>query len=225
MIVTAVRKCMALLVVTTPLPGLSPSLPPGLRATSIPNLRVVTEGVYRGGRPLPADVETLARQGIKTIINLQGRDSMPGIRRGIEVYQPGERRGAIEAERSLSESLGLTYLNIPFNSLAPVSSEDAAQILRAVEALADPAHRPVFIHCEHGRDRTGLVVAILRVLHQGWTPERAFDEWVELGHAGWLTLKFTGNLDAQFNRVMREAGRPEVRGYMTKEMIRAAAAL
>ena len=214
MIMVTVHKCMALLVATAPVPGASTTLPEGLAGTTIPNFQMVKAGLYRGGRPRPADVVTLARQDIKTIVNLQGKDALPGIKRGVEVYQPGERPSAIAAERALAESLGIRYLHLPFNSLRPVSEEDAAQILRVVRIISDPANYPLFIHCEHGRDRTGLPVSLARVLYQRWPPQRAFDEWVALGHAGWLTLKFTGNLDAHFNRVMREHGLPEVMSPM-----------
>lgn len=38
-----------------------------------------------------------------------------------------------------------------------------------------------FIHCEHGQDRTGLVVAVYRVQHDGWTKEQAEKEMLNHG--------------------------------------------
>ena len=37
-----------------------------------------------------------------------------------------------------------------------------------------------FVHCAHGQDRTGLVVAVYRVRH-GWTKAQAQAEMLRLG--------------------------------------------
>ena len=56
----------------------------------------------------------------------------------------------------------------------------------------------VFIHCQHGKDRTGLLAALYRVKYQGWTPEQAHKEWAALGHSGMLDTLFTGKMDNYF---------------------------
>jgi protein tyrosine/serine phosphatase len=38
---------------------------------------------------------------------------------------------------------------------------------------------PAFIHCQHGADRTGTMVAVYRVRVQGWTKEDAIKEMME----------------------------------------------
>ncbi len=37
-------------------------------------------------------------------------------------------------------------------------------VVRALRLIADPANRPVFVHCTAGKDRTGIVVALLLTL-------------------------------------------------------------
>jgi protein tyrosine/serine phosphatase len=41
----------------------------------------------------------------------------------------------------------------------------------------------VYVHCKNGRDRTSLVVALFRVLYQGWEPDEAWNyEVLAYGH-------------------------------------------
>ena len=47
--------------------------------------------------------------------------------------------------------------------------------------LADPANRPVFVHCMQGHDRTGLIIGLFRVFVEKWTPQAAHDEMMALG--------------------------------------------
>jgi protein tyrosine/serine phosphatase len=38
------------------------------------------------------------------------------------------------------------------------------------------------VHCEHGHDRTGMIVALYRVCFDGWGPETAYQEMINMGH-------------------------------------------
>ena len=40
----------------------------------------------------------------------------------------------------------------------------------------DPARAPLLLHCEHGSDRTGYLIAMYRVVIEGWERERAIAE-------------------------------------------------
>ena len=40
---------------------------------------------------------------------------------------------------------------------------------------------PVLVHCRHGADRTGLIIAIYRILYQNWTVDEAKDELINGG--------------------------------------------
>jgi tyrosine-protein phosphatase SIW14 len=175
---------------------------PAFAASSIPNFHQVAPEIYRGARPHAEGLSELARMGVQTIINLQGGDAevlwfTPLIR----VMQPGELPKAIANERNMARSLGMKFLNFPTNSFLTVNEERSAGIQQALMALADPANHPVFIHCEFGKDRTGLLIALYRVLHQGWTPEAAHDEMVERGHWG-VNGFFTRALDTYFYEQM-----------------------
>jgi len=53
--------------------------------------------------------------------------------------------------------------------------------------LADPQGGPYLIHCHHGSDRTGLMIAMYRILHQHWTTQQALAE-MTLGGYGFHPL-------------------------------------
>ena len=42
--------------------------------------------------------------------------------------------------------------------------------------MNDPANQPVYVHCQGGRHRTGVMTAIYRLTHDGWNADRAFAE-------------------------------------------------
>lgn len=58
---------------------------------------------------------------------------------------------------------------------------DASRVGDAVALACDP-HVGVLVHCSHGWDRTGLVVAEERVLCEGWSLGAAHDEWHREAH-------------------------------------------
>jgi protein tyrosine/serine phosphatase len=51
-----------------------------------------------------------------------------------------------------------------------------------IEAImADHARRPIFVHCQHGEDRTGLIVGLYRVETEHWSPAAAYREMIAKG--------------------------------------------
>jgi protein tyrosine/serine phosphatase len=53
---------------------------------------------------------------------------------------------------------------------------DDAKISKAMLMLAE-APKPVLVHCWHGSDRTGVVIAMYRMVFQDWPREKAIDEF------------------------------------------------
>src|SRR5712691_8772058 len=72
-------------------------------------------------------------------------------------------------ERELAIGMVLQCFHMPLQSLfAPKPQE----LTRVSTLLADPAHQPVFIHCDQSVDRTGMIIAVellLRIDHKGTT--------------------------------------------------------
>lgn len=88
----------------------------------------------------------------------------------------GKRGSTIE--KSATEQAGMRYENIPL-SYWKVPTE--ATIDRFLELMDDPKNHPVFVHCFHGADRTGLLVATYRISRQGWTFQESYDEMKRCG--------------------------------------------
>jgi protein-tyrosine phosphatase len=40
----------------------------------------------------------------------------------------------------------------------------------------DPANWPVFVHCQGGRHRTGVMTAVYRMSNEGWNANKAYEE-------------------------------------------------
>lgn len=133
----------------------------------LPNFHRVNAQLYRGAQPRADGVRKLASLGIKTIINLRGADKNT------------------RAEQKEAEALGLRYFNIPLPGLSRPSDEQVARVLSLINAVED---QPVFVHCHHGEDRTGTIVAVYRITHDNWTAQQAQAEanrygmrWVQFG--------------------------------------------
>ena len=50
------------------------------------------------------------------------------------------------------------------------------KVKHALKVLNDEHEGPVFIHCQRGADRTGVVLACYRVSHDNWSNRQALDE-------------------------------------------------
>lgn len=165
----------------------------------IANFQQVDPGLYRGGRPSAADLAYLAGLGVKTDLNLQGGDlDNYGLSTLMAWWEPGETAANIAAESTAAEAANLAFVHQPLNSLAAITPEEDQRIDQILQTMNDPNARPVFLHCEHGADRTGMLVALYRVKFQGWAPALAYQEWMSSGHGAQLHQTFTGQLDTYF---------------------------
>lgn len=181
-------------------------------ADLIPNFAEVSPGVYRGGNPMKEiddkrGLDALRALGVKVVIDLQGADGDDtAIGWVFGQFQPGEAPENIAEEKRYLNAAGIRFVNLPFKSYNSVNKREAVLVQEAVRLLgeASPAS-PVYIHCEHGRDRTGLVVALHRMQSQGWTVKASYDEWVAMGH-DIIAWTITGRLDKYFFRVAEEGG-------------------
>jgi len=134
------------------------------RYKELPNFHRVSEGIYRGAQPKPGGLQLLRKLGIKTIVNLRDDDS---------------RAQDEEADARL---IGLRYFNIPLGRLGRPDDKDIGQVLATIN---DPENQPVLVHCKKGADRTGVVIAIYRITHNGWTSQLAKAEANRYGMKPW----------------------------------------
>jgi tyrosine-protein phosphatase SIW14 len=143
------------------------------------NFSKVADGIYRGGHPDAAGITYLKSIGIKTIVELELEDFVEATPAAILQEEFDARKESLTLERHPMSAFS-----------AAVTDEFDAHIEEVLATLRDETKRPMFVHCKHGQDRTGLVIGLERVLIEGWTVPVAHDEMVRLGfHIEFLGLE------------------------------------
>lgn len=128
---------------------------------ALPNFHQVNDHIYRGGQPSQDAWPSLAKMGVKTVIDLR--------RDGEEEHSTAEEARAVAAA-------GLTYVNIPMKGIVAPTDQ---QIVKALALLN--SKDPVFVHCKRGSDRTGTIIACYRISHDSWQRKQALHEAKSLG--------------------------------------------
>ena len=126
----------------------------------IPNFYQVDHAVYRGGQPNQDGLKKIKSLGIKTVISLRGENE--------ESSQ----------ERELVKALGMNFYNLP---MSVYKRPEDDQVIAFLEIVLNRDNQPVFVHCTSGRDRTGAIIAMYRVLVSGLTIKQAYKEAKRLG--------------------------------------------
>ena len=152
--------------------------------SGIPHFLKVRDGLYRGGRPNRTGMKTLKRLGVQTVIDLQGGDLHSALGGLARYTERGELQKNIDEERRIAESLGMSFHHFPLDSIDPINSNEALWIRQILILFKTSTNGPIFIHCQHGTDRTGLLIALERVFLENWSPRLAHREWISLGHSG-----------------------------------------
>jgi protein tyrosine/serine phosphatase len=144
-----------------------------------PNFAKVRDGLYRGGHPTAGALDYLSGLGVETIVDLEIADLIEAMPWDIS----GEERDAT--------AKGFTFVRKPMSAFEPAESARFDAQMDEIIALlrgASAAH-PVYVHCKHGQDRTGLVIGLERVLVEGMAPADAYAEMIRYGfHPAFLGL-------------------------------------
>jgi protein tyrosine/serine phosphatase len=147
-----------------------------------PNFHKVSDDLYRGAQPDEEGFREIEKLGVKTVVNLR----------------------SFHSDRDELEGTGLGYEHIWMKAWHPEDHE----VVRFLEIVTDPGKTPVFVHCQHGADRTGTMSAIYRIVIQGWAKEDAIREMTEGGygfHTVWDNLiDYIEKLDAEALRESME---------------------
>ena len=139
---------------TRPLPDTAPTTDAAavpLEAEGLPNLFQVSQELYRSAQPVESGLTSAKNLGIQTVLSLQLVSLDP----------------TLEA----TEQTGLMLEHVP---MVPWNVTET-ELIQALEIIRD-APKPILVHCLHGADRTGLVIAMYRILFQNWPVQDAKDE-------------------------------------------------
>jgi|WetSurMetagenome_2_1015567.scaffolds.fasta_scaffold541962_1 protein tyrosine/serine phosphatase len=148
----------------------------------LPNFYRVTPHLYRGAQPTAQGMNELKAMGIKTVVNLRSFHSDDDELEGI-----GLKQGRLHMK--------------PWHA----EEEDVVSFLKLA---TDTNNFPVFVHCQRGADRTGMVCAMYRIVVCGWTRQEAIREMREGGfgfNSAWKNLvNYVEKADLE--KIKRRAG-------------------
>lgn len=115
------------------------------------NLYSISDSIYRSEQPSKKGFKELEKAKIKTIINL--------------------RRLRDDNKKAKDTNLKLEHIPL---ATKHITEHDIIKVLKLVKN----AEKPVLIHCWHGSDRTGVMVAAYRIVIENWTKEDAVEEFM-----------------------------------------------
>jgi tyrosine-protein phosphatase SIW14 len=124
----------------------------------IENAGEVTPTLFRGAQPSLDGFSALAKNGIAIDVDLRFE---------------GDRA----AEKDAATRAGIEYVALPWSCHYP-NDATVEKFLAVVQQSPD---KKVFVHCEHGVDRTGMMIAAYRMAEQNWNPEEAQREMIAFG--------------------------------------------
>ena len=157
----------------------------------VEHFRVVVPGkLSAGARVNERGLLWLRGRGVRTILNLE-RELLETV--------PGE----VKKERSRAQIVGLSFVHFP---LHPVAAPTIAQLEGAVRIIVK-SDGQAFVHCDHGDDRTGIVIAAYRIKAQGWSVDRAYKEMIEGGFHSRLYFWWKNRLEEFAKLVTPTQGR------------------
>jgi len=143
---------------------------------------------WRAAQPAPHHIRSLARQGVRTIINLRGERPC----------------GSYWLEQAECERLGIRLINFQVRSRQAPTAEQ----IRAAKELFDSIEYPMLLHCKSGADRAGLMSVLYLHLKEGVPVEEAKEQLsLRYGH---FRQADTGVLDRVFDSYLEYNARQPI---------------
>jgi len=127
-----------------------------INSSKLSNLYMLNDSIYRCEQPDSLDFIKISTIGIKSILNLRSNFT----------------------DNDLIDGLPLIKYNV---EMMPFSIGDK-EIVNALRILIY-SPKPILVHCYYGSDRTGVVIAMYRIIFQKWTKEEALNEMMNGGYS------------------------------------------
>ncbi|MBF0100438.1 MAG: dual specificity protein phosphatase family protein [Desulfobacterales bacterium] len=131
----------------------------------VENLYRVDEGLYRSAQPDTDGFLELKKFGITQVLNLR------------DFFDDADE----------TKGMGLKLYSVEMNAWN-IRDQD---VIAALKIISDKQNRPLLVHCKHGADRTGTIIAMYRIVIQGWTKKEALNELIDGGfgyHTIWKNI-------------------------------------
>lgn len=135
----------------------------GLKALALDEFKPVSKNVFRSAQPQESDYQLLRNFNVGTIINLRNDNT-------------------VEESKTHALTNGFEFYNLALDSKSTEADYSRAltHFFNIIDEKADSG-KSILVHCVRGKDRTGLLVALYRVLREHKSPQEAFNEWRESG--------------------------------------------
>jgi protein tyrosine phosphatase (PTP) superfamily phosphohydrolase (DUF442 family) len=132
----------------------------------VPNFGKLNDFIWRSGQPTGEGYSALAKQGLKTVVNL--REEFP-------------------QDKDLVPK-GVKYVYIPITDQHAPTQEQAKQFM---EVASNPDNWPLLVHCHGGEGRAGVMSALVRRTLDGWDGDKALKEAgnFRVKHLGLFTIR------------------------------------
>lgn len=155
----------------------------------VDNMHRVSPELYRGGQPEPEGFTKLEQMGVRSVLNLrENRSDVPK-----------------------AAHTGLHIMEYPL-ATSKVTAADVEACLRLIK----DAPKPVLVHCWHGSNRTGIIVAAYRIVFQGWSIEAAEEDlkddaygYLDFWYSNLTELLHTTDWNAMRQRLQQPATQPQ----------------
>lgn len=153
-----------------------------IQVSGVMNAASISANLYRGAQPTPEGFAGLRKLGIDIVVDF--RD------------EPAE----IKFEKKSVESQGMKFASVPWKADALPSHDELVTFFKLLRNNPD---KKIFIHCEYGKDRTGVMAAIYRIAVDHWSADQSVSEMREfhyksdrLPHLARYVRAFPAMLDA-----------------------------
>ncbi|WP_372597786.1 tyrosine-protein phosphatase [Amphritea sp.] len=123
--------------------------------SELSNFYRVDDRLYRSEQPGDEAFFQLAAFGIKEVLNLR----------------------EFHSDKDEARETQLTLHQLKLRT-GKVTEDQLIEALRIIKR----SNGPLLVHCWHGSDRTGTVVATYRIVEQGWSKQQALDEMTNGGY-------------------------------------------
>lgn len=120
-----------------------------IKINKFKNLYKINDSLYRSEQPDEKGFKIIDSLGIKSILSLRSK----------------------AVDENLIGNLTLQLFNVKMS--AELFSDK--EIIESLKVIKN-SPKPLLVHCVHGADRTGVVIAMYRIIYGGWSKKQAIEE-------------------------------------------------
>ena len=123
------------------------------------NFSMVEDGVYRSAFPRSKNILFLRRLGLKSVVALIPEDYPTVL-------------------TTFYKQCGIKLISVGFDGNKwPFKDIDDMMFYKALRDICNPLNRPLLVHCNKGKHRTGSIIGCLRRL-KGWSISSTVHEYI-----------------------------------------------